>query len=84
LYVLEGSTLGGQLISRHINLVIGLAPGHGCDFFSGHGGATGEMWQRFRNSVEAYASARPSEPPAVIESAVRTFQTFNAWMRLRL
>ena len=84
LYVLEGSTLGGQLISRHINQVLGFAPGRGCDFFSGHGGATGEMWQRFRNSVEAYASARPSEQPAVIESALRTFQTFDAWMRLRL
>ena len=84
LYVLEGSTLGGQLISRHVNSVTGFAPGRGCDFFSGHGGATGEMWQRFRNSIEAYASARPSEQPAVIESALRTFQTFDAWMRLRL
>jgi len=84
LYVLEGSTLGGQVISRQIHETLGLTRGHGCEFFYGHGAATGDMWQRFRKAIEAYASARPSEQSALIHSALRTFQAIDAWMSLRL
>ena len=84
LYVLEGSTLGGQVISRYIHQTLGFSPEHGCEFFYGHGTATGAMWQRFRHGIETYASARPSEQSAAIQAALRTFQTFDAWMGLRL
>jgi heme oxygenase len=84
MYVLEGSTLGGQVISRHIHQTLGFTPEHGCGFFDGYGATTGEMWQRFRIGIESYASARPSEHTAVIESAIRTFQIFDAWMNARL
>jgi heme oxygenase len=84
LYVLEGSTLGGQVISRYIKQTLGFTPEHGCGFFYGRGTATGAMWQRFRHGIESYASARPLEHSAAIQSALRTFQTFDAWMGLRL
>jgi heme oxygenase len=84
LYVLEGSTLGGQVISRQIGQALGYTPEHGCEFFYGHGTATGDMWQRFRKGIESYASARPSEEADVIQSAVRTFQAFDIWMAVCL
>jgi len=84
LYVLEGSTLGGQVISRQIGQTLGLTPEHGCAFFSGHGTATGDMWRRFRLGIESHATARPSEQAAVVQSAIRTFQAFDTWMTQRL
>ncbi len=84
LYVLEGSTLGGQVISRQIQQTLGFGPERGCEFFNSHGAATGEMWQRFRTGIESYAAAVPSEQAAVIQSAIRTFQVFDAWINLRL
>ena len=43
LYVMEGSTLGGQLIARHVEETLGLEPGRGDLYFRGHGMQTGPM-----------------------------------------
>ena len=54
LYVLEGSTLGGQFISRHVHRVLGMTPETGGRFFHGYGDKTGEMWQTFRAAVTGF------------------------------
>ena len=41
MYVMEGSTLGGQLIARHVELVLGLTAGQGNAHFRGHNERTG-------------------------------------------
>ena len=53
LYVLEGATLGGQIISRHL-AKLGIGPENGCLFFSGYGAKTGEMWKSFQVSATHY------------------------------
>lgn len=83
MYVLEGSTLGGQVISRSVQQ-LGFTSGHGCEFFYAHGLQTGTMWKGFSNGVEAYSIARPSEQQKVVQSAIQTFQAFDTWMRTRL
>ena len=47
LYVIEGSTLGGQVIARQLELSLGVGPASGGRFFHGHGPATPERWQAF-------------------------------------
>ncbi len=47
MYPLEGSTLGGQVISRHLENSLGLTAGSGGRFFSGYGAETGSRWMQF-------------------------------------
>jgi heme oxygenase len=47
MYVMEGSTLGGQLIARHVEVALHLGDGQGSSYFRGHGSQTGPMWKEF-------------------------------------
>jgi heme oxygenase len=84
LYVLEGSTLGGQVISRHIGATLGFSPGNGCSFFSGDGADTGRMWTLFRKAVEGYSAAHPNDDDEIVLSAIHTFETFDRWIAGRM
>src|SRR3954471_19693130 len=53
MYVLEGATLGGQFIARHVETTLGLTDGRGYSFFCSYGAATGRMWQAFRATLSA-------------------------------
>lgn len=78
LYVLEGSTLGGQLIQRHLHKVMGEeAPLHTL-YFQGHGAATGPMWKQF---LSALIAAAQGHEESVIEGAIRTFRKLDALMQ---
>ena len=52
LYTIEGSTLGGQLISRHIGTQLGLSADQGGRFFHGYGEATRPRWLHFETFME--------------------------------
>lgn len=54
-YVLEGSTLGGQILSRHFQTRFGITPDAGCAFFSSYGPQTGSMWRDTARCLEEYA-----------------------------
>jgi len=47
LYVIEGSTLGGQIIVRHLEQNLGLTRQSGARFFHGYGTDTEAHWQEF-------------------------------------
>lgn len=78
LYVLEGSTLGGQFIARHIRATLGVTPESGGRFFQGYGAQTGAMWQSFRDALEAFATAGGSSDE-VVAGAVETFRSLHRW-----
>ena len=77
LYVLEGSTLGGQYISRHIRTTLGVTPETGGRFFHGYGERTGAMWRQFGEAVTAYA-VEPETKDRVVAAAVATFRRIFA------
>jgi heme oxygenase len=81
MYVMEGSTLGGQLIARHVERVLGLSEGHGSAYFRGHGTRTGTMWKEFCEVLQVRVP--DSEAEAVIAAAKEMFTVFGSWMRLR-
>lgn len=75
LYVMEGSTLGGRFIARHVEAALGLEPGRGNAYFRGHGEATGALWRE----TTALIAAVPEEySDRVIAAAKRTFAAFGA------
>ncbi len=77
LYVLEGATLGGQVISRHLaRLDPEIAAHHA--FFRGYGARTGAMWLAFRALL--VRSVPPTTETETVEAARETFQAFERWM----
>ena len=79
LYVLEGSTLGGTLISKHITQQLGLTAEHGCAFFCSYGSHIGSMWRTFTHSLEAYA-CMSHEEDLIIDAACETFVVLHQWL----
>ena len=73
-YVMEGSTLGGRLLARHVEEQLALEPGLGDAYFQGHGEQTGEMGREVRQRIEAVPDQLEDE---VISAACRTFAAFR-------
>ena len=76
LYVLEGSALGGQAITRAL-APAGLRPGAGASYFHGWGDATARMWLEFRALLESEL-ARPACVAAACAAACLTFDALSA------
>jgi heme oxygenase len=78
LYVMEGSTMGGNIIARIIKGQLGSTGGDGFSFFNGYGDNTKKMWEAFRQNFEKpFASEEREE---LIEAANNTFITFHNWI----
>ena len=76
MYVLEGSTLGGRILFRHIQEKLGFDAGNGASFFAGYGADTGIMWKTFIYSLEREALAGKFQQ-RIIASAVDTFKIID-------
>ena len=76
MYVLEGATLGGQLLQRYFVRQFDLSRG-GCAFFRGYGQQTGAMWKQFGEMLAAVPDAHSD---AAIESAIATFDSMRTWI----
>ncbi|MBD9439819.1 biliverdin-producing heme oxygenase [Pseudomonas sp. PDM04] len=79
LYVLEGATLGGQILRREIAARLGLGAENGAAFLDIYGAATGRRWREF---IE-YLGNRPmsaDERVAVVTAAHTTFSCFERWL----
>lgn len=78
MYVLEGSTLGGQYMRKQVRDTLGLTPESGCAYFASYGDRVGPMWKAFTAAVDSFATN--DEDRATIErSAVATFEAVDAW-----
>lgn len=77
LYVLEGSSLGSQILVRQVHDALGdsvpLA------YLTGYGSRTGAMWQSFKRALAEHGSAAPAEQDRVIASARATFASLTTW-----
>jgi heme oxygenase len=73
LYVMEGSTLGGQVICKMIEKLLNLNTG--MSFFQGYGDHTQAMWTAFRRVLD-----EQPEQDLIIKSADETFIKFSLWI----
>lgn len=78
MYVIEGSTLGGQLLARHFHSRLGVDANSGAAFFNGYGERTAEMWRNFAHAVERHVP-RPSADEAIC-AARATFRSLHRWL----
>lgn len=72
LYVLEGATLGGRTIARHLRRHIGHAIG-ATRFLDFHGRRTSAAWKGFTGALNALADEGALTPDAVIAGALAVF-----------
>ncbi|MET7256193.1 biliverdin-producing heme oxygenase [Dyadobacter fermentans] len=79
MYVLEGSTLGGKILYRHIHEVLGLVPENGASYFWGYGAQTGNLWKSFISSLTQFVDEY-EERDGVIDSAKKTFTIIDNWL----
>lgn len=82
-YVLEGATLGGQLILRHLRRHFGPDARVGTfAFFRAYGDQVGPMWRAFGDALTQASQRAASDTfdAAVVQGARDTFDTFAAWM----
>lgn len=77
IYVMEGATLGGQVISRHLKERLGISPESGAAFFSSYGSEVGKMWKQFGLAIAAYSKEHPEDDETIVESARETFDAFR-------
>jgi heme oxygenase (biliverdin-IX-beta and delta-forming) len=79
LYVMEGATLGGQVIGRHLTATLGLTPESGAAFFHSYGNRIGPMWLAFRTMLSTQVSDSETAH-RVVEGALETFERFGTWL----
>lgn len=76
LYVMEGSTLGGQVITKMIADRLPKLSLQALSFFSGYKEDTIMMWDRFKQVLNAV----PHNAEGIEVSAIETFTAFRNWI----
>ncbi|MGN6726766.1 MAG: biliverdin-producing heme oxygenase [Tepidisphaeraceae bacterium] len=79
LYVIEGSTLGGAYIAKHIGDQLGLTRENGLSYYTSYGEARGAKWAETRRFI--------NQPPfsiceqRVIRGAIDAFNYIGDWLQ---
>ena len=76
-YVLEGSRLGGQLITKHLSGAAWL-PAEGLSYFNPYGSRTGVMWRSFKRWLELQAEHHAAND--IVSGARGTFVVLQKWL----
>lgn len=81
-YVLEGATLGGRLLRRHLAATWGVPEdGPGLGFFSIYGESGGSRWRDYRAALTEAAGLGGAEvEDKMISAAVDTFEDLRRWL----
>jgi heme oxygenase len=75
-YVIEGATLGGQVITRHLREHLGLSVEEGGAFFNSYGPMVGPMWKAFGTAVTEYSENNDFDDQ-IVNTAKETFDCFR-------
>lgn len=78
MYVLEGSTLGGQIIAKMIRQQLQSDDPLRLSFFQSYGANTPSMWARFKQVLDKPFETH--ERQAIITAANETFISFRNWI----
>ncbi|MFN8347954.1 MAG: biliverdin-producing heme oxygenase [Spirosomataceae bacterium] len=83
MYVLEGSTLGGAVIYKQLQPILGFTPEKGGTYFYGYGSQTGPMWKVFMDRLSALAIEKNETEP-ILKGAADQFAALAAFFDTRL
>ena len=79
LYVIEGSTLGGQWTFRHLNSTLGISQDAGGRFFYGYGPLTSAKWKQFEELLSQCGQTEDADE--IVRAAADTFEAMSEWLR---
>lgn len=80
LYVIEGASLGGQIISRLLRRDLNITPETGGAFYHGAGDRTAVRWRGFIEQMSSYCGSDEVRIAAATTRAVDCFRCFERWM----
>lgn len=78
-YVLEGATLGGQIIARQLRQVLHAAVDECMSFYHPYGRETASMWSSFLMFLQTHAWAARELEQSVV-AARDTFECMESWL----
>lgn len=78
LYVMEGATLGGQIISKMLKTQLQITQDNGGRYFNGYGDGTEKMWNEFCSCLSSIKDIQQQNK--IILSASNTFNQLYKWM----
>lgn len=78
-YVLEGSTMGGMRINKHLLGQFGPSIGSAMAFYNGYGDCTMDLWFAFKTSLDWRFESDGEGLAIVVESANQTFDALIHW-----
>lgn len=78
-YVIEGSTLGGQIITKQLMKFLPVDPEGGLHYFNAYGAETREQWSAFRNLL-LQAGVTEENKEQIIYTAKETFRSLDLWL----
>jgi len=81
MYVLEGSTLGGQIIQRKLKQNPNLS-GQSFHFYGHYGDQVGTYWKKFLAVLEKCSQEKEINPRESLQSARSVFQLMNDHFRV--
>jgi heme oxygenase len=82
LYVMEGSTLGGQIQKKFLHQHLSIDEVNGGKFFTAYGKEhIAIMWKNFQDFVMNFDKKYPQNRKQILESANQTFETLDAWLK---
>ena len=79
-YVLEGATLGGQIVLRKVGHCLGNLTQKATTFHNFHGEQTGVHWRNFQKLVTQQLDQGSVCQESTVQSAVDTFENLNCWL----
>ncbi|HEY8550653.1 MAG TPA: biliverdin-producing heme oxygenase [Vicinamibacterales bacterium] len=81
IYVIEGASLGGQVIARAVRQ-LGVGPENGGAFFTGDGVRTGARWRQVLSWLDAVDRDRGASGE-MVAAACETFGAITRWLQAR-
>ncbi|MEN5032650.1 MULTISPECIES: biliverdin-producing heme oxygenase [unclassified Pseudomonas] len=78
MYVMEGATLGGQVLRRIIANRLGVDADSGGEFLDVYGRDTGRLWKAFLKQLAEFDA--PLHNAEVVQAACATFHCFQTWL----
>ena len=78
MYVMEGATLGGQVLRRIIAERLAIDADSGGEFLDVYGRDTGRLWKAFLMQLAEFDA--PLHNAAVVGAACATFECFQTWL----
>lgn len=79
MYVMEGSSLGGKVISKMIADNLNYPDHSALSFFYGYGGQTGVRWKEFLAVLDRFSGT--VEEDLIVKKANEVFLKFQQWLQ---